>query len=317
MKKIKKIEHSKEWHEQRSKGIGGSDAGAACGVDKYKSPYTLWCEKTGRIANDFEDNESMRQGRDLEDYVAKRFTEYTGLKTKKSNYSYQSDEYPFMLANIDRWVLGVKDEQGNSKRIGLEIKTMNHFTALNCGLKDADIPERYKAQCKHYMAVTGADGWYIAILVQGEAFEVLYLPRDEDAIDDLISREKEFWECVETDTEPSVDGSDSTSDTLNILYPQSQEESDIEILRSQEVEEYKDICEQINILKERKAEKENAFKSDMQDAEKAHCNNLRITWKTSVSNRFDQSTFKKENPKLYAEYLKPTPSRRFVAKFVD
>ena len=77
--KIKLPETREEWLENRMKGIGGSDAGAIVGVNPWKSPYTLWCEKTGKITNDI-DNEVMRQGRDLEQYVAERFCEETGKK---------------------------------------------------------------------------------------------------------------------------------------------------------------------------------------------------------------------------------------------
>lgn len=104
-------------------------------MNKYKSPYALWCEKNRTRFMRNQDNERMRLGRDLEDYIAGRFTEVTGLKTKKTNYSYQSDKYPFMLANIDRWVTGAKDVNGNHKRIGLEIKTMSDFAAKTTALK--------------------------------------------------------------------------------------------------------------------------------------------------------------------------------------
>lgn len=317
VKKIKKIEHSKEWHEQRSKGIGGSDAGAVCGLNKYKSRYTLWCEKTGRISSVIPDNERMRIGRDLEDYVAGRFAEATGLKTKKTNYSYQSEKYPFMLANIDRWVSGVKDEKGNHKRIGLEIKTMNEWAAKNYGIAEGYVPETYYAQCYHYMAVTGADGWYMAILVLGQYFEVFYIERDEDEIESLIAQEKDFWDMVENDIEPEPDGSASTSDTLNVLYPSSQEASDIELLRSKEAERYRIVCESLKELKEEKDELENTFKKDMQDAEKAHCNDLVISWKSNISSRLDQTKLKKEMPDVYEAYLKPSQSRRFTAKFIN
>ncbi len=53
-----------EWLKDRNKGIGGSDAGSVLGLNPWKSAYTLWCEKTGKITNN-EDNEAMRQGRDL------------------------------------------------------------------------------------------------------------------------------------------------------------------------------------------------------------------------------------------------------------
>ncbi|HFC9341278.1 TPA: YqaJ viral recombinase family protein, partial [Enterococcus hirae] len=38
-----------EWLEDRKKGIGGSDVATVLGLNKYKSPYQLWLEKTGQI----------------------------------------------------------------------------------------------------------------------------------------------------------------------------------------------------------------------------------------------------------------------------
>lgn len=69
-----------EWLQLRQKTIGGSDAAAIIGLNKWETPYSVWAEKTGRIAHT-EDNEAMRTGRDLEEYVAKRFEEATGKKS--------------------------------------------------------------------------------------------------------------------------------------------------------------------------------------------------------------------------------------------
>ncbi len=66
-------------------------------------------------------NESTRIGHDLEDYVAKRFMEATGLKVRKSNYMYRSKKYPFMIADLDRVVVG--------EDAGLECKTASAYSA--------------------------------------------------------------------------------------------------------------------------------------------------------------------------------------------
>jgi len=94
-----------DWLKYRKQGIGGSDAGAICGLNPYVSPMSVFYEKTSSEVEDY-DNESMRQGRDLEEYVARRFMEETGLKVRRSNAMYQSEEYPFMLANVDRLISG-------------------------------------------------------------------------------------------------------------------------------------------------------------------------------------------------------------------
>ncbi len=58
-----KLTHE-EWLEERRKSIGGSDAAALVGMNPYVTPYMLWADKTGRLPPK-EDNEAMRQGRDL------------------------------------------------------------------------------------------------------------------------------------------------------------------------------------------------------------------------------------------------------------
>ena len=68
-----------EWLVKRMEGIGGSDAGAVVGLNEYKSPIAVWQEKTGR-KTETEDNDYLRIGRDVEDYVASRFEEETGKK---------------------------------------------------------------------------------------------------------------------------------------------------------------------------------------------------------------------------------------------
>ena len=68
-----------EWLQARKSGIGGSDAGAICGLNPYTSPLAVYQDKVSETVEE-KDNEAMRQGRDLEDYVARRFMEETGKR---------------------------------------------------------------------------------------------------------------------------------------------------------------------------------------------------------------------------------------------
>lgn len=67
------------------KGIGGSDAGSICGLNPYSTAISVFQDKTQLQAEEKADNEAMRQGRDLEEYVARRFTEETGKKVRRAN----------------------------------------------------------------------------------------------------------------------------------------------------------------------------------------------------------------------------------------
>ena len=68
------------WLEYRKKGIGGSDAGSICGLNPYATAISVYQDKTQEEITEKADNESMRQGRDLEEYVARRFMEESGKK---------------------------------------------------------------------------------------------------------------------------------------------------------------------------------------------------------------------------------------------
>lgn len=73
------MEHS-TWLKYRRKGVGGSDAGSICGLNPYSTAIAVFQDKVQQLPEK-EDNESMRQGRDLEEYVARRFMEETGKRS--------------------------------------------------------------------------------------------------------------------------------------------------------------------------------------------------------------------------------------------
>ena len=73
-----------EWLDARRNGIGGSDASAILGLNPYSSPLKVYLDKIGK-GEEQETNEAMRQGTDLEPYVAERFTKETGKKVKRCN----------------------------------------------------------------------------------------------------------------------------------------------------------------------------------------------------------------------------------------
>ena len=68
-----------DWLRYRKCGITGTDAGAILGMNPYRSAFQVYHDKISDTIENI-DNEAMRQGRDLEDYVAQRFSEETGFK---------------------------------------------------------------------------------------------------------------------------------------------------------------------------------------------------------------------------------------------
>lgn len=192
------------WLAQRNKGIGGSDAASIVGLSPWKSTFSLWLEKTGQVEpEDLSDNEYVYWGTVLEEVVAQEFTKRTGKEVRRRGLL-QHDNIPYLLASVDRMVVG--------ENAGLECKTANGFAAKRW---DGDeIPDAYYVQCQHYMAVTGAEKWYIAALIGGNRFVWKEIPRNEEDIAALLEAEKNFWALVESKTMPEVDGSEDCTYAL-------------------------------------------------------------------------------------------------------
>ena len=64
-----KTENREEWKALRHQYIGGSDAASVVGLNPYKSAFSLWAEKTGKIAP-FEGNLATDVGTFLEEFIA-------------------------------------------------------------------------------------------------------------------------------------------------------------------------------------------------------------------------------------------------------
>ena len=90
-----------DWLRYRTMGIGGSDVSVIAGINPYRSVYQLWLEKTGQTKPAESDNEYTHFGTILEPVVRKEFTARTGLKVRQKHMLLQSEEYPFMIANLD------------------------------------------------------------------------------------------------------------------------------------------------------------------------------------------------------------------------
>lgn len=319
LKKIHTVNMSREeWLAERRKSIGGSEMGAVLGLNKYNSPYSVWAEKTGRIAPQ-EDNEAMRQGRDLEAYVATRFAEKSGFNVRRENYIIRNDEYPHLHANIDRRIVG--------EDAGLECKTASAFSMQK--FADGEFPESYYAQCVAYMAVCGMQRWYLAALILGRDFKIYELTTSLNdvkpewcesivyvspgEIDALREAAENFWEYVEKDTPPPFDGSDATTDTLSAIYNESSDTTPLELFgRDSLIGLWFEMNDQIDLLKTKKEVIKQTIMDDMKDAEKAICGGHTISWKSQQRRTFDQKKFAKENPDIdLSPYYKVTTLRPF------
>ena len=287
-----------EWLEIRRKTIGGSDAGALCGLNPYSSPYSVYANKKMLIP-DKPDNEAMRQGRDLEQYVAERFMQETGKKVRRENSIIYNSEYPFAHADVDRLIVG--------ERAGLECKTA--ATRNDVLYSSGDYPDYYYAQCQHYMMITGLDMWYLAVLVFQRGLYIFEIRRNDEEIKTLAEIERDFFEkSIAGDQEPQTDGRQPTTDALNDQFTQSTDDTADLTLFSTEIEQYFALKERRDEIDELMNEKINAVKAFMQDSERGTCGDHRVIWKTQTRKTFDKKRFATDHPE---RYMKESTSRPF------
>lgn len=302
-----------EWLEVRKHGIGSSDAAAAVGLNPYKSQLQLWMEKTGRDADlpqpDPDDTTSpVYWGTLLEPIVAASYTKQTGRRVRKVNAVLQHPERPWMLANIDREVIGAGDVQI------LECKTAGEFGAR---LWKDGVPEYVQLQVQHQLAVTGKQAADVAVLICGQQLQVHRIQRDDDLIAKLMMLQERFWHYVTSDTPPPVDGSDSAATALQCLYPSDNgdrldfsQDSQMSALFT----DLQDARFQLDKYKKLEEQYKQKIQQAMGNASHATFETGSVSWKRSKdSTALDTKRLLADSPELLAQYsLTRAGSRRFL-----
>ncbi|MBE6993385.1 MAG: hypothetical protein E7423_01885 [Ruminococcaceae bacterium] len=291
-----------EWLEIRRGYIGGSEAGAVLGLDEYKSPLTLWAEKTGRVPP-FAGNLTTTVGSYLEELVAKLWCDETGKKVRRKNRVLVNDAYPFACADVDRLVVGEKAL--------LEIKTTNSLPVMK-RVRGGDYPEKWYCQMVHYLAVTGLERAYLAVLVNCRELLTFTLERDEGEIAALMQAEEEFWAMVREDREPAPDGTSSSSETISTLFPGG-ETGTVDLMgHESSLRRYAQIKGEIKALDQELTEIENRIKVDIGNCEGGQTEGFKVLWKPQERRTLDAKRLAAEHPELdMAPYYKVTVSRPF------
>lgn len=296
-----------EWLLERTKGIGGSDAGVILGLNKYRTAFELWLEKSGQVDPIEVDNESIYWGNEMENVVAKEFEKRTGKKVRRSNFMYNHPEYPFIKANVDRLVVG--------ESAVLECKTASAFLAKEW--ENDEIPDTYLIQVQHYLGVTGKEKGYIAVLIGGNRFIWKEIERDEELITMIFNAEKDFWEHrVIAGIPPALDGSSAAEKYIKEKY--SLAEKDKEIVLPSEYKElliqYEKIKSDEKLIKTAKTEIENKIKDELKDAEKGLVDSFLVTWKNQSRTSVDSKALKENFLDIFEQVTKTSTFRKFEVK---
>lgn len=293
-----------EWLSYRRKGVCGSDASIVLGINQYTSVLQLWEDKTNRIPIEEKESDYTYFGHIMEPVIKQEFTKRTGLKVRAKNYILQSDKYPWMLADVD----GLIKEKDGTYSV-FEAKTANEYKKE---LWKKKVPDEYYAQVQHYLCVTGFSKAYVCAVVGGNSYYCHEVMRDEEYIRMLVKKEWEFWQCVQNDIVPEVDGAKATSQYINEHYSQSLSR---EILLPDEannlVASYFEVDEALKEMSQKKTEIVNRLKMLMKENERGYIGEHVIHWPTVKKRSVDMNKLKDALGERYEEYLAETSYRKF------
>lgn len=297
------------WLKIRSQGIGGSDVGTILGFNPFKTAYQLWLEKTGQLeAPDISGKVAIQIGHELEDLVARLFTQETGLKVQKDNKTYFHSKYSFLLGNIDRKIIGQK--------AFLECKTTSTFNAKEW--QDDEVPASYLLQVQHYLNVLDYDTAYIAVIIGNNQFIWKEIKRDNDLIEQMTDRLVTFWrENVLKGIPPEIDGSNETKEALQVLYPTEIEETaPLDTKHIELLDKWSGIKAQAQELEELKKEIENKIRVYIgnEGVNQVYSDRFNASWKTQQRNSVDSKKLKEQYPDVYKEVLKSTTYKKLTIK---
>lgn len=195
---------------EREGRIFSTDAAAALGVSKYRTPYQLWAEKIGLTQRDTEEKPWQMIGAAVEPAIASLYQQQTGVEVVPFKETLIHPRHPWMGSHFDFRA---------ADRL-VEIKFFDPRRRAEFGEPgSAAIPNDVLVQTIHEMVVAGIPHCDVAVLFGNQAFEVFTVKLDPADADELIEREYRFMGFViEREPPPPM-----TDDDLKLMFPRSTE----------------------------------------------------------------------------------------------
>lgn len=320
---VSQQEDEKEWLAVRTKGIGGSDVGAICGVSPFSSARQIYFNKTGQFEEALKPGaaavERMHFGHLLEPIVADEFARRE-LTADKGRDGWTLCELgatvclkgnTWMRANVDRLI-----RDNNGKVVGiLECKTTSEYN--NEEWENGDILMSYVYQLNWYMYILDITWGAFACLVGGNKFYCYEVYRNDELLRDVILPAVEnFWfNNVLALKEPELQAVDT--DFANITYSEVEKNSEV-VLEDEESDALAGViveCKtKIKELERTMEEAQNRLKDRLKDKEIGYCRNYTVKWSPRSQTRVDNIMLKTEFPEVYERCKKQISFRVMTVK---
>lgn len=285
-----------EWLEQRRHGLGSSDAATVVGLNPYESPYSLWEQKTGKapleLPVDDDQAERMEWGNLLEPVVRDETARRLGLTIAKPDHGHHHRDHEWLRCNLDGWT--------DDGRLA-EFKTTH---PRNADQWDGYIPDLAEVQVHHAANVVGATHAVVACLIGGQRLVIHEVALNRNVQDMLLEAEADFWEHVQRDTPPPLDGHTSTLDALTREWAHKPEPR--EVVAEEVVEPWQQYLHAVADEKDAVARKKEAQArlAALMDGHGKLVTGDRV-WAAAQRGQLAERRLQAEHPELYAKYLAP------------
>jgi len=314
---IKQEDDEEGWLKARTRGIGGSDIGAICGVSNYATARLIYLKKTGQYDNEEISDASkdrMRFGHLLEPIVAEEYMRRSGNKVVESPATMVHKDFPWAIANVDRLIV---DEEGIPYGI-LECKTTD---ARNWSdWEDGDIPVSYIYQLNWYLWILDLKFGAFACLIGGNRFIMIEMFRNDELLnEEMIPQADAFWNHhVKELIEPPLSGSDADSDYIKDKYKDPKIGSETILSDNLELDDVAEVfLEKKKELKTLEKEVDalgNIMKEALADFEIGHTLSHTLKWALQTQVRVDTTKLKEDYPDVYSKCTKEIKFRKLTVK---
>lgn len=193
-----KTTSEEHWLGLRAKNLNSTEVPALFGLSPYTTELELYHQKKSGEVVMIEDNDRMLAGRCLESGIALMVSHKLEC-TVEPFKDYVCDPGARMGSSFD-YVITSGEYQGWI----LEIKNVDYLVYRDNWFED-EAPAHIEVQVQHQLELTERPGAIIACLVGGNELNMIQRKRNEKAGAGIRQTVKQFWEAVDSGTEPAID----------------------------------------------------------------------------------------------------------------
>lgn len=294
--------------ELHNKSITGSKVASILSLPgAYQSKYELFAQMKGYAESNIEETERMKAGSYMEAGMRKWCRgEWSWTLRKGPEEGITHPQYPFMYGLVD----SIRTQNGHPGAV-VEFKNVDKF--IQPQWEDGP-PDKFKTQVYFYMQLLDLPGVIVACF-GGNHFELYELPRNPQIENYIIKKCCEFWDDLQNDRWPPVDGSESCTETLKKLYPDhnknmltgTEEQLQLAI-------EYEKAKAKVKDAEAEKSEMGNKLRDIIAENEgilfpggKDKVTNKKTNQKKM---KFNEEQLEREDPETYKRYLYLPPGHR-------